>query len=102
MAQFDVHRYSPRGVTFSLVMDIQHTEHDWLATREVIPLYPKSSVKHVVSKLNPVVRLDGQEYFLATQEMAAVNIRVLGAKVASLSECGDEILAAVDFLISGF
>lgn len=73
MAQFDVHRYSPRGVTFSLVMDIQHAEHDWLATREVIPLYPKSSVKRVVSKLNPVVRLDGQEYFLATQEMAAVN-----------------------------
>ena len=39
---------------------------------------------------------------MSTAELAGVNLHVLGEKVCSLKEQRNEIIAALDFLITGF
>ena len=99
MAQFDVYRL-PRGAGSILVVDVQNKLFDGLATRVVAPLYPLNAKDKPILRLNPVVEIDGQRYLLAVQEMSALRMKSLGAKVASLEARRDEIVAAIDFLIT--
>ena len=99
MAQFDVYRL-PRGAGSILVVDVQNKLFDGLATRVVAPLYPLSAKDKPILRLNPVVEIEGQRYLLAIQEMSALRVKSLGAKVASLEARRDENLAAIDFLIT--
>ena len=99
MAQFDVFRL-PRGAGSILVVDVQNKLFDGLATRVVAPLYPLSAKDKPILRLNPVVEIEGQHYLLAIQEMSALRVKSLGAKVASLEARRDEIVAAIDFLIT--
>ncbi len=99
MAQFDVFRL-PRGAGSVLVVDVQNKLFDGLATRVVAPLYPLSAKDKPILRLNPVVEIEGQHYLLAIQEMSALRVNSLGAKVASLEARRDEIVAAIDFLIT--
>ncbi len=101
MAQFGVYRFAPRGAGFTLVADIQNRLLDGLATRVVAPLYPLKATDKPILRLNPVVVIEGQRYYLAIQEISALRVKVLGASVASLESQRDEIVAAVDFLITG-
>ncbi len=99
MAQFDVFRL-PRGAGSILVVDLQNKLFDGLATRVVAPLYPLSATDKPILRLNPVVEIEGQRYLLAIQEMSALRVKSLGAKVASLEARRDEIAGAIDFLIT--
>ena len=99
MAQFDVYRL-PRGAGSILVVDLQNKLFDGLATRVVAPLYPLNAKDKPILRLNPVVEIEGQLYLLAIQEMSALRVKSLGAKVASLEARRDEIVAAIDFLIT--
>ena len=99
MAQFDVFRL-PRGAGSILVVDVQNKLFDGLATRLVAPLYPLNAKDKPILRLNPVVEIEGQLYLLAIQEMSALRVNSLGAKVASLEARRDEIIAAIDFLIT--
>jgi toxin CcdB len=90
-----------RGFGFKLVVNVQNKHLEDLGTREVIPLYPLGLADQPMLRLNPIIQIDGERYFLATQEMAAVKLNLLGAKVASLQDRRDEIVAAIDFLITG-
>jgi len=54
------------------------------------------------SRLNPLVVVDGQEYWLAIHELFAVDRRALGRTVASLDAEHDGIMAAIDFLFLGY
>jgi toxin CcdB len=99
MAQFDVYRL-PRGAGSVLVVDLQNKLFDGLATRVVAPLYPLAAKDKPILRLNPVVEIEGQLFLLAIQEMAALRVKSLGAKVASLEARRDEIVAAIDFLIT--
>ena len=71
---------------------------DALATRLVVPLYSLRASDKPILRLNPVVEIDGANYYLAVQEMTAVRSKALGKKVASLAEYRDQIIAAIDFL----
>ncbi len=99
MAQFDVYRL-PRGAGSILVVDLQNKLFDGLATRVVAPLYPVDAKDKPLLRLNPVVEIEGQRYLLAIQEMSALRVKSLGAKMASLEAQRDEIVAAIDFLIT--
>ncbi len=99
MAQFDVYRL-PRGADSILAVDLQNKLFDGLATRVVAPLYALKAKDKPILRLNPVVEIEGRRYFLAIQEMSALRVKSLGAKVASLEAQRDEIIAAVDFLIT--
>ncbi len=101
MAQFDVYRYALRGSSVTLLVDLQNKLLEGLATHLAAPLYPLSEKDKPVLRLNPVVEIEGKRYYLAMQGVAAVRVKLLGAKVASLEKWRDEIVAAVDFLITG-
>ncbi len=99
MARFDVCRL-PRGAGSILAVDLQNKLAGGLATRVVAPLYPLNAEDKPILRMNPVVEIEGRRYLLAIQEMSALRVKSLGAKVASLEARRDEIVAAIDFLIT--
>jgi toxin CcdB len=104
VARFDVYRNANRKSRdrVPLLLDIQADLLEDLATRLVVPLVAASEFGPAIERLNPEVRLGNRSYVMATAEMAAVMRKSLGEKVGSLDGQSAEILAAVDFLISGF
>ena len=101
MAQFDVWEFGVKGAAGPLVVDVQNAMFDALATRLVVPLYPVRASDKLIQRLNPVVEIDGGNYYLAVQEMAAVRANALVKKVNSLVAHRDQIIAAIDFLTTG-
>ena len=55
-----------------------------------------------VSHLMPLVQFDGGTYVLMTPQLAGVARSDLGPSAGSLAERRDVIVAAMDFLLSGF
>jgi toxin CcdB len=67
------------------------------------PLLPTHAAPPVPAKtLNPVVLIDGVEYGLMTQNLATVPLSRLRAPVGPLAAHRDEIVRAIDALLSGF
>ena len=67
----------------------------------VAPLVTKQDLIGA-SRLNPSVALDDREYWLAMHELFAIERRLLRSKVASLSDHRDAIIAALDFVFTGY
>jgi hypothetical protein len=53
-------------------------------------------------RLNPIMTINGQEYWLATHELFAVDQRILRSKVGTLDEHRDAIIASLDFVFTGY
>ncbi len=105
MAQFSVYRNkNPRSkTTFPLLVDVQSDLLDDLQTRVVIPLTKAVALtKKPVSQLTPALQFEDGTYLLMTPQLAGVARNELGPAVGSLSERRDAILAALDFLLTGF
>jgi toxin CcdB len=103
MPRFDVHRIADRGQgsRVAYVLDIQADLLSGLATRLVVPLVPVSDFGPPVKRLNPVFRIGNRNFVMATAELAAIPSKLIGERVASLAGESDDIVAALDFLISG-
>ena len=101
MGRFDVHRsrYSsgPR-----LLLDVQADLLAELRTRLIIPLVPANAAFKRVTRLHPLVVVEGRPTVLVTDLMAAIDRRRLGDTVMSLETRRHEIGAAIDFLLQGF
>ncbi len=105
MAQFDVFPNpdvpSRKKVPYLVVL-----QSDLLSAFDaavVAPLRIKAEdVAIPVLKLNPQVTLGDTQYFLRPQELSAIPARLLKTPIANLSAQRDEILAALDFLFTGF
>ncbi len=67
----------------------------------VAPLVPREAFAGA-RRLNPIVPVDGREFWLATHELFAVDRRALRGTIASLAEQRDAIIAALDFVFTGF
>lgn len=105
MAQFTVYRNrSARSKTiFPFVVDVQSDLLEDLQTRVVIPLSKSAAfTKKPVSQLMPILPFDGEPYVLVTPELAGIARTDLGPAAGSLAERRDTILAALDFLLTGF
>ena len=72
-----------------------------LATRLVAPLVPAVAFGPPATRLNPVLRIGNRNYVMDIAAMAGVPAKVLGERVLSLSDRADEVLAAIDLLVSG-
>lgn len=105
MTQFDVYP-NPNPTSRSRVPYLVALPSDLLGTFDatvVAPLRLKSDPDVIpVLRLNPIVKIDGTEHFLRPQELAAIATRSLKTPVANLSLQREEILAALDFLFTGF
>ena len=105
MAQFRVYRNSnaASNTATPYLLDVQADLLGELATRVVVPLR-LASVYSVtpLQTLTPCFQVEGHEVIAVTQQLAAISSREIGTQVADLSGRRDEIIAALDFLISGF
>lgn len=104
MPQFAVHRNpNPAGkATAPYLLDIQSDLIAELGTRVVVPLYTAASMKGKILKtLTPAFEVEGKQYVMMTPQLAGIAKKQLGAKVADLSLRRDEIIAALDLLITG-
>jgi len=104
MAHLDVFR-NPDNTTASVipyVVDVQSELLADLPTRVVIPLAYPEAIETPILRLNPKVGVGDTALVALTQDMASVSNRLLRNPVANLSPQRAEILAALDFLFTGF
>ena len=101
MAQFDVLR-NPRGGAYPLVVDVQADLHARLATCVVVPLTPRSRYAvQPITRLQPIVKVRGEEYVVVTPMIGAVSRASLGERVGSLASQRAAFIGALDLLITG-
>ena len=103
MSQFTLYENTNQDSrdTYPYFVDIQNSLLDSLNTRLVIPLTPSKYLAENISKLCPVTEVDNESFFLLTQQMTNVPVSALQASKGSLVHLRDEIIAAVDFLVTG-
>jgi toxin CcdB len=72
-----------------------------LSATIVAPLVKKEDMAGA-QRLNPLVTVAGQEFWLATHELFALDRRILRDRISSLADRRDDIIAALDMLFTGF
>jgi toxin CcdB len=104
MAQFDLYTNPNPETSQSIpfLLDVQADFLSNLATRVVVPLYTAAALGKAATHLNPGFSIQQEAVVLSTAELAGVAINSLGDKVGSLKEHRQEIIAALDFLFTGF
>lgn len=104
MAQFDVYMNTNLETkqTIPYLLNVQNDLLDNLATRVVVPLVAAPAAGKAAKHLNPQFEIQRTPVLMSTAELAGVNLHLLGEKVGSLKEQRNEIIAALDFLITGF
>ena len=104
MSQFDVYVNinSASKKQYPLLLDVQHVVLSVLKTRIVIPLCQIETVEGIVMDiLMPTIRFNEQKYVLMTPQIAAITVRMLEKPVGTLEHSRAEVLAALDFAITG-
>jgi len=98
MRQFDVCRLKDRGE--QLVVVLQHDMADELATRVVAPLSDRSFRK-LITRLRPIVTLNGENCVLQLDRLAAIQQSAIGFAEASVAADELRIKNALDLLFFG-
>lgn len=104
MPQFHLYKNSNKATQkhYPYLLDIQCNLLSDLRTTVVIPLMPKRLAEsHTISKLNPVIRVESENFTVMTQSLAGIDRKTLGESVGDLTHYRTEIFAAVDFVLSG-
>ena len=104
MSQFDVYvnTNSASKKQYPLLLDVQHVVLSVLKTRIVIPLCQIDTVDGIVmDTLMPTIRFGELRYVLMTPQIAAIPARMLKKSVGTLEHSRAEVLAALDFAITG-
>ena len=101
MAQFDVYENinEKTNKQIPFLLDIQNDILKNLSSRVVIPLVIS---KEAINFLNPQFIINEIDVILSTAELASISMEILGNKVCSLKDEREEIIGAVDFLVTGF
>ena len=104
MQQFDVYSNPSRATrgAYPYIVDIQSPLIFEIATRIVIPLGKLQHFKNQEMKgLTPKVEYGGEELLLLIPQIASIPGRSLTNPMGSLSHLREEIIAALDFAITG-
>lgn len=105
MPRFTVHR-NPNPdtqATYPLLLDVQSDLISELGTRVVVPFCPAAAMKGKLLKiLTPVFEVEGKQYAMLTPQLAGISKQQVGPQVADLARHRDEIIAALDLLLTGF
>jgi toxin CcdB len=102
MAQFDVHRnIGKHRDSIPYVVVVQSSQFDDYRRRVVVPLVRKAAVgKLSHASFNPTFKVRGTPVVLHPLEIVSIPIGQLGELAGSLSEEGQQIIAALDELLS--
>ena len=104
MAQFDVFKNKNRSTKtlYPYLVEIQSNLLSDLKTTVVIPLTLISNYgENKLKILNPTFVILGKQYLSITTLIAGIDRNNLGEHISSLSESRDEIISALDFMITG-
>ncbi|HEX6902693.1 MAG TPA: CcdB family protein [Thermoanaerobaculia bacterium] len=104
MPQFTVFRNrNPQSLSaVPFLLDIQNELLSDLETRVVVPLSPVSAVKgKTLGPLMPVFEIEGERFVMLTPQLAGIPRSELGAPVTRIEHHRFEIIAAIDFLLTG-
>jgi toxin CcdB len=104
MPQFSVHKNpNPDSkATYPYLLDIQSDLMADLGTRVVVPLSLATAMQgKVIKTLMPTFKIDGKNYVMLTPQLAGISRKQLGAIVEDLSARRDQIISALDLLITG-
>jgi toxin CcdB len=105
MAYLDVYPNPDRrtAAVIPFVVDVQSELLDSLPGCVVIPLARADALETLpVLRLNPTFNIDSIALIALTQDLASVPRRMLKLPVSDLSTHRDDILAALDFLFTGY
>lgn len=98
MARFDVY---PGARDRGFLLDCQADLLDHLETRVVVPLLPAAGLP-AATRLNPLFEIGDQTVVMSTQLIFAIPVRHLARRIGSLADRHDEIMNALDMLITGY
>lgn len=104
MAQFDVYTNPSRKTreAYPYLVDIQSPLISELSTRIVIPL---GRLAHfggeTLHGLTPEISYQGEQLLLLTPQVSSMPAKLLENPIGSLSHLRDEIVASLDFAITG-
>ncbi len=103
MAQFDVF-VNPIAATrraYPFVVALQSDLAQDGRDRIVAPVVPLRLIPRVMSRLTPIVALDGSEHMVLVPALTGMSFRDLKQRHASLTSARSELLAAIDYLFFG-
>jgi len=102
MAQFDVHRNAGKQKeAIPFVVVVQSSQLDEYRRRVVVPLVRKSAIGKIShSSFNPTFKIRGTPVVLHPLEIVSVPVSQLGDFVESLNDESQQIIAALDELLS--
>jgi toxin CcdB len=104
MAQFTVYKNKNPQTrsTIPFLLDVQNDLLSDLETRVVVPLCPASAMRgKLLRTLTPVLAIEAEPYVLLTPQMAGIPKSELGSPVTRIEHHRAEIIAAIDFLVTG-
>jgi toxin CcdB len=104
MPQFTLYKNkNPKSkVDIPLLLDIQSDLLGELNSRVVIPLCVKNNNSiRPITKLMPELLIDGKPFILMTPQLAGVSLKDLGTPAGNLKQYRNEIISALDLLITG-
>ena len=104
MEQFDVYANTDKETneTYPYFIDIQNSLLDALNSRVVIPLTPAGKKdKKYPTNLCPTIKIKNKNYALLTHQLTSVSTSFLKKNECSAISNRDEIVGAIDFLVTG-
>ena len=103
MAQFTLYENTNRDSkqAYPYFVDVQTDLLDSLNTRLVIPLTPASLLGESIARLSPKATIRGRDFFLLPHQMTNVLVTALTKPCGSLAHLRDDIVPAIDFLVTG-
>ena len=105
MGQFSVfnNKNAESKGRYPLLLDVQSELLASLETRLVVPLAPAADYKgKAMTTLTPSFEIDQKSYVKLTHQMAGIARSEMGVEVADLSNHRQDIISAIDLLITGF
>lgn len=104
MSQFILYKNLDKNTSnaYPYFVDVQSELLSTLNTRLVIPLTPLHLLENKApSHLCPKVHIKQGDFVVLTPQMTSIPTKILVEPVTDLSTFRDEIIAAIDFLITG-
>ena len=104
MSQFDVYLNPSKKSreAYPYIIDIQNALISDIATRIVIPLGKLSQFNNEkMDGLTPLIEYENEHFILLTPQISSMPVNLLKNPVGSVESLRDEIIAAIDFAITG-
>jgi len=95
--QFDIFRTSGGAYVVVIQSDLLKA----MRTRVVAPLFPSGHAGLPIRHLNPEITIGGDLFVLMPQLLATLTVEELGGHVGTAAHKRDEIIRALDALLSG-